>query len=352
MDQLLQSNFVERVLHALKQTRTTEELSDHKILVETLTPFIPEAQQLFVLPYVSDSSTFKALRNVTAAKMVQFFVESTILAIANARPLLPLFEATEPNATAEARLFAALHLLVRGDYQLSQVVDVEKLLDIKLVDSAKVGSVELDDLKEWALKFLSQPRAKQVLSELVAIVSTNDNANSPVIIQDTQVQFFTCKDSDLYGFSGIGKIFINLTALEKLHAHRSNLWAKVWTEEITNKQATKITTALIGLHEAANMVIRQRMRNANLTDTCNLVQQRFAFMPYDAGVIAELRLLDFGFLALNAISADSNSVNELFQFFNSNETSAPAVNHMNFAIEEYGGVYPGIYKVYREVPMR
>jgi len=356
MEQLLQSNFAERVLQALKQQRSDTELYDRKVLVATLTPFISEAQQLYVLPYVNDSSTFKALRNVTAANLVRFCVASSIVNIGPVQRLLPLFEGNGP--TAEARLFAALHLLVRTgneNYELSRIGDVVKLIDLELIDDAHkviVGELQLGGLKEWTLRFLSQnPRVQQVLTELVTLIKPTTIADLDLQVQ---VQFFTCKDYDLYGFSGIGKIFINLTALTKLYERRREVVEIAFPDqEITVfEKAIQIATALIGIHEVANMAIRKMINNVNEKDTAKCVQQRFAFMPGDAGAIAELRLLDFGFLDLDIICGGAQPVNDLFKSLDENNPSAPAVDHRALCIKPGSEVYPGIYKVYPEAPFR
>jgi len=75
------------------------------------------------------------------------------------KKLEPLFLHADPqDPNAEARLFAALHATKVG---FTDLLFILNLTEIKLVDSGDIDGVGLDELKDWALKYLSHPRGKK-----------------------------------------------------------------------------------------------------------------------------------------------------------------------------------------------
>jgi len=307
------------------------------------------------LPYHYDAATFLTdLRDVTMA----YVVNSTYAAPVTGRQfraIFPLFTGT--GLVAEARLFAVLYLSqnLHGDF-----TTFVQQLKIQLVNSGMVGEVSLSDLKIWALKLLSHPRGIQVLNDIYDAFNFEEHAalNPAELVSSNQVHFFSSPDAQMYGFSGIGSIFINLDSLQQAYL---KLKKKQEDWELEDKECfsfqTKMLVAVIGFHEAAHLAIRRLTNNAS-ESSFREVSMKFSYIPrLDVGIIAQIRLFDLPLLDWETgISYETRIVRDLFKWFQMGPTEGlvapPSLETARLSGASHEYIFDGIYKKLPPIPFR
>eukprot|EP00026_Physarum_polycephalum_P009751 Phypoly_transcript_09885.p1 GENE.Phypoly_transcript_09885~~Phypoly_transcript_09885.p1 ORF type:complete len:340 (-),score=44.34 Phypoly_transcript_09885:195-1214(-) len=323
--------FYEKVIAALKNcTGNKPELMRQK--AKEFMPEICKAYQQF--PYEYSASTFPKLRNIAMANLMKFFDTSTRLNFDDFHALESLFTASGP--TAEARLFALMLISVSTPDKDFEYQALKKILDLQLVESGAVGKLSLDELKGWALKFMTHSRGKQVLTEICELMQP---APQQVNVDklDIKVQFFSSPDTTLWGFSGINTIFINVLALQKVHEfamkkHDPKKDIQAWKDDGSFEEHIKMVVAIIGFHELTHIVIRKTKNNANYVHTSHAVSHKFGhYHSNNAGLIAVIRVLDLPPINWEFLATDSDCVHVLFKFVNTPNQTAPVLSIYNFS---------------------
>eukprot|EP00026_Physarum_polycephalum_P013302 Phypoly_transcript_13687.p1 GENE.Phypoly_transcript_13687~~Phypoly_transcript_13687.p1 ORF type:complete len:265 (+),score=30.35 Phypoly_transcript_13687:206-1000(+) len=228
-----------------------------------------------------------------------------------------------------------------------------RLLELQIVDNGAVGKLPLEELSGWALKLLAHSKGKQVLTEICELMQpSKQQVNLDNL--DIKVQFFTSPDTTLWGFSGVNTIFINLLVLQKVHEyakknHDPKREILVWQDDGSYEEHIKMIVAIIGFQELTHIVIRKMDNNANYVTTSEVIAQKFRhFHSKNAGVIAQIRLLDLPPIEWDFLAAESDCVHKLFKFINTPNLAAPVLTPFNLsqlAVTDTFLVCDGLYKL-------
>lgn len=274
------------------------------------------------------------LRDAAMENLIQW-VESP-LSVKDVRELLAYFK--ETGDEADARLFASLPLLKQFKPQTHGEKVCKTLRTLKLVtDNLKVGDVSLSDLKAWAVKLLSHPRGKKVLTDMVDTI--DEGGFTLDGLTENSIRFISSEYGvELWGFSGIDKIYINIAALNG--AHKEAISLGYWSSKDL-EMYTKMLVAVIGFTEAAHCALRKVDDDAKDWKFSVIHQFYTHCSSRDPGVIAQTELFT-KLLDWQLFSSSQESVREMFKYFDSSATEPPkiSIQDVNFADpNEYRGIY-------------
>eukprot|EP00026_Physarum_polycephalum_P011213 Phypoly_transcript_11419.p1 GENE.Phypoly_transcript_11419~~Phypoly_transcript_11419.p1 ORF type:complete len:344 (+),score=42.54 Phypoly_transcript_11419:39-1070(+) len=228
--------------------------------------------------------------------------------------LRPLF--FDEGDLAIARLFAALHLLNGKNVELHEI---EALLHLTFVESTEIGNLPMAELEVLSVKLLSHPRATKVFKE---IIDTSFNYDSPPAIAPSElvskvVFFELTNDPELWGFSGISTIYVNVASL--LKGLQQFAIVGTSTIELRNDLGLKLMVSAIGLHEGANMAVRKAHNDLKY----NQINRKFHHLGNSPGAIAQVRFFDLPLLRWGEYFAADTTILEILLQYSSENTEEP-----------------------------
>jgi len=333
------ATFAERVIVAL------EAMNKQQIQKVDLEPFLREALDMVNTPLAYSSYDHS---DASISKLQDYVMINLLISLCNipyvvGRPEVAHFRSLilppKKDPTAEARLFAALHLAK------TSVPNSWELLTLELVDSGEVAGVNLQQLKEWAIKLIFHPRGWKLLLQMVKY--SNSQLNPPVIDISpnnlvSKVQFFTCQDVGLWAFSGVGTLFLNLSAFAHVH------------EEYTRKdfdflsdfsKIAPLLAATVGYHEIVYMAVLKTADNVNTTGVEGNLKQRYGYYySVNPGLIAQIRLFGLGGIPEWFYLKDSHAQDFLEYIKNGTRKVMPP-SKTNLIPSTRPPLFPNIYKL-------
>jgi len=104
------------------------------------------------------------------------------------------------------------------------------------------------------------------------------------------VQFFKSVDTDLWAFSGIGTVYLNIIPFTQAYVKAKR--HAVFAEQ--PKHALLLAVAAAGFHESAAMAIRKALNNANVSSVDNFARWYPHFYTSDPGTLAQILLFKIG----------------------------------------------------------
>jgi len=316
--------------------------------------FSVEASSIYALPYECGSSVYiKKLKDVAMANLVRFFRYAAGLCDKDFYTLKNLFTST--GLISEARLFALLPLA--KPHADRYFTDIQNLLGISLIDSGEIDGIALPNLRLSALVLLAHPRAKSVINKLAKLAS-GETIEINQLVSSDGVYFFRSSDTQFWGFSGIGTIFINLSALEAATQFRTSMVEDDWDQECF-RRATILMVAVIGFHVAAHMAIRKATNNVNESNFQFYSTRYNHYKSNDVGVLAQLLLFD-QMLNWAHVSSSKQNIHVLFQYFHNPPSDHSVIPHelpgfepsKLFVAPYFPEIYYGIYKMPRSHPRK
>jgi len=286
------STYAERVLAALTKLDRNEIISSPHV-----EPFSDELDtnddEIEVLPYDSYDykKSFGRLQGAVMVNFVDVLYDGGKSNVADVLKLKSLLFSDPSNPSTEARLFAALHLLKK---HLPDSRGWDDLLSIKIVHSGEVAGVGLSQLKAWAVSLIYHPRAWKILTEVVR--TTHPDPKPPIEITPTnlepKVHFFTSDNTSLWAFSGIGTIFLNLSAFSKAY---DDCQARANFDELLFPNTLKLLVAAVGYHVIVHLAVWKAANDANAFEVSEEMDRNYGhFYLCEPGLVAQIRFFGLG----------------------------------------------------------
>jgi len=200
--------------------------------------------------------------------------------------LEPLFN--DVSDSAVPRLFASLLF----SYTLAHLEKsgiagrLGSLTDLKIVPNDKIGGIPFADLQKFAKDALDHPKVRAATERVLKEATTLSN---PTIDGEiTAVKFVEYKtDTSLFGFSGLGTVYINVASFaEQIAKYSASL-----KDGLPN--AVKLAYTSIIIHENARIKFRKMADNPVHYGPAELRKYR-VYKPHvlEIGVLAEIFAYD------------------------------------------------------------
>jgi len=199
------------------------------------------------------------------------------------------------NPVAVAKLFLSLYISAGWGKSPQSCIIVPYFASVKsleFIPEGNIAGVTFDELRSFALKALSHPKIQETAATVLHKCYEYHGYRKPPAYEQQEVcniQFISVPDIELFGFAGIGTVYINTSAF----AH--NLESNTRLEGL-HSIAVKLTVASIVIQENTRIQFR-KMHNAINIATSSALRSKYDFVRpslQDPGILVEVLAYDCG----------------------------------------------------------